>query len=222
MIIKDIYSKYQIPPNLQQHMLKVAGIAKLIADSWGDNTIDSKILIDACLTHDMGNLLKFDLINKVNFLGEEAKNVEYWRKVKEEMAKKYGNDEHNATAIICKEIGLSAEAFWIVENWGFGNFEKVLKSDNWGYKIAVYSDHRIGPFGVVSLIDRFSEQRKRYELQKHNSGDLTAHLSDKSEFLANCAFETEKQLQDKTNRDLSLVIDQEVENNFEEFLMRDI
>lgn len=222
MNLKNLYLKYQIPPNLQQHMMSVAGIAKIISDNWNTNDLDKKTLLNACLIHDMGNLLKFDLVNKVNFLGEEAKNVEHWRMVKEEMVKKYGPDEHNATASICKELGLSEKPLWIVENWGFGNFKKVLESDNWEYKIGVYCDHRIGPFGIVSLIDRFAEQRKRYEQQKHDSADILAHISDKSEMLANCAFEVEKQLQTKTQKNLSEITDHEIKALFGYFFEMEI
>lgn len=218
MILKDIYKKYQVPPNLQQHMMRVAGIARVIDDSWLAHTLDQYTLLQACLIHDIGNLLKFDLINKANFLGEEEKNIEHWKKVKTEMTKKYGSDEHEATSAICKEINLPDKVMWIVENWGFGNFEKVLKSDNWEYKICVYSDHRIGPFGVVSLAERFAEQRKRYQLQAHNSVDLTAHLSNKSEILAECAFEVEKQIQKMTKKDLASITDIEIEDNFNNFL----
>ena len=216
--IKEIYLKYQVPPNLQQHMLRVAGMAKIISDNWIGDALDINTLLISCLVHDMGNLLKFDLINKANFLGKEEKNIEYWKKVKEEMVQKYGPDEHKATAVICKELKLNDKVFWIVENWGFGNFDKVMTSDNWEYKIAVYSDHRIGPFGIVSLQDRFAEQKKRYEQQKHASVDLSAHLSDKSEALINCAFEVEKQLQANTQKNLGGVSDQELETSFKNFL----
>lgn len=219
MTVKKIYEKYQVPPNLQQHMLRIAGVAKVIFDSWKGEKLNSEIIIKASLFHDMGNILKFDLVNKVSFLGEEAKNVEHWRKVKSEMAQKYGPDEHMATVMICRELNLSPKILWIIENWGFGNFDKVLTSDSWEYKICVYADHRVGPFGVVSLADRFAEQRKRYEQQQHGSIDLSAHLSDKSEILANCAFKIEKQLQEKIKKDLETIMDKEIETNFNKFLL---
>ncbi len=221
MTIKSVYQKYQIPPNLQEHMLRVTGIAKIIVESWKDNLVDLPTILSACLIHDMGNLLKFDLVNKASFLGEEAKNIDHWRKVKEEMIQKYGPDEHFATATICKELNLNEKSFWIVKNWGFGNFARALASDNWEYKICMYCDHRIGPFGIVSLIDRFAEQRKRYELQKHDSVDASAHLTDQGR-LANCAFEVEKQLQSKISRDLTTITDEEIKKDFENFLSREI
>lgn len=73
MKIAEIYQKYKVPPNLQEHMLRVAAMAEIIANSWPNNSLDREILLLACLTHDMGNILKFDLVNKINFLGEEAK-----------------------------------------------------------------------------------------------------------------------------------------------------
>ncbi len=216
--IKDIYTKYKVPPNLQQHMLRVTGIAKIISDNWTGEQLDTNTLLLSCLTHDMGNLLKFDLINKVNFLGEETINLDYWKTVKAEMIEKYGADEHAATAAICRELGLNKKSLWIVENWGFSNFEKVLTSNNWEYKIGVYSDHRISPLGVVSLKERFAEQKKRYEQQEHKSVDLNAHLSNKSEILISCAFEVEKVLQKNTLINLNTVSDLDIETNFADFL----
>ena len=192
-------------------MLRVAGIAKLICDNWTEK-INTNLVVNACLVHDLGNLLKFDLVNKANFLGPEVKNIEHWKKIKQEMTQKYGPDEHKATSAICKEIGIPPDVFWIVENWGFGNFEKVMKSDNLEYKICVYCDHRIGPFGIVSLEERFAEQRKRYEQQSHTSGDISAHLSDKEKHdkLVASAFEVEKQIQEKTKINLNSILDQDL------------
>jgi len=217
MKLKEIYSKYPVPPNLQEHMMRVAGVAKIISENWMGALLDEDIMLKACLVHDIGNLLKFDLETKAHFLGKEQSNVDYWKKLKEEMAQKYGADEHVATASICQEINLEPKALWIVNNWGFGNFDKVLKSENWEYKICVYSDHRVGPFGIVSLKERFAEQRKRYQEYTHKSQDLSAHLSDKSEFLANCAFEVEKQIQEMVSKDLSAIGNAEVEQGFSYF-----
>lgn len=222
MRIKEIYAKYLIPPNLQQHMLRVAGMSKVIAESWKRNTLSINAIIEACLLHDIGNILKFDLEKKAYFLGEEEKNVGYWKEIKSEMSKKYGPDEHTATVAICTELGLNAEALWIVSNWGFGNFDRILASDNWEYRICVYSDHRIGPFGVVSLKDRFSEQKKRYEGHKHKSSDTSAHLSKRAEYLIDCAHRVEEQIQTKVNKSLNSISDREVEASFNLFLEHEV
>lgn len=222
MKIKEIYKIYLVPPNLQQHMLRVAGISKVIAENWRGATLDIETIITACLVHDIGNILKFDLENKAYFLGEEEKNLEYWKKVKLEMSQKYGPDEHDATATICGELRLDSKALWVVNNWGFGNFDKVLQSANLAYKICVYSDHRIGPFGVVDLKDRFSEQRKRYEEHKYKSSDTSAHLSERAEYLIDCAYRIEQQLQKNISKDLNSISDQEVETNFSLFLEQEI
>lgn len=222
MRIREIYTKYLVPQNLQQHMLRVAGISKVIAESWKETPLAIDIIIEACLVHDIGNTLKFDLEKKAYFLGEEEKNLEYWKNVKLEMSQKYGPDEHTATATICTELKLNPEALWIVNNWGFGNFDKVLQSNNPAYKICVYSDHRIGPFGVVSLKDRFAEQRKKYAEYQHRSGDISAHLSENAEQLIGCAYKVEEQLQANFSRDLNSISDQEVGSSFNLFLEWDM
>ncbi|KKU46745.1 MAG: hypothetical protein UX64_C0002G0001, partial [Microgenomates group bacterium GW2011_GWC2_46_7] len=60
MLIRDLYQKYQIMPQLATHMLRVAGVGKLITDSWNDRELATKSVI-ACLVHDLGNLAKFRL-----------------------------------------------------------------------------------------------------------------------------------------------------------------
>ncbi len=59
--IIQIYSQYKIMPTLQQHQLRVAGVAKQICDSISE-PIDKEVVVDVCLVHDMGNIIKFDSI----------------------------------------------------------------------------------------------------------------------------------------------------------------
>ena len=214
MNTREVYAKYQIPPNLQEHMLCVAFIAGQICDHWRGPQLDRDIITCASLTHDLGNLLKFDLIHKAHFLGDEEKNVEHWKKVKQELIQKYGKDEDAATSEMCKEISIRPEAFWIVNHWGFSQFEQVRNSQSWEYKICVYSDHRVGPFGLLTLEERFADQQARYKLQGHQS----AHVSDRFEKLRDCAYEVEKQIQKNVSVDLNALVMQDVQPVFDTLL----
>lgn len=226
MTIKAAYEKYQVPPNLQTHMLRVTGIAKIIAESWQTKNLDLQTIVNVCLLHDISNLLKFDLVNPdaVSFLGPEAKNVDHWRKVQNEMRQKYGADDDTATHLICEELKVNPKSMFIIDNWGFGYFDKVLSSNNWEYKICVYSDHRIGPNRVLPLTERLENQRQRYlkNPNKNNSATISSHLSDRREMLISCAFEVEKQIQSQVSRDLSTITDEEISQNFEDFLSGEI
>jgi hypothetical protein len=214
MYTREIYKKYHIPPNLQEHMLRVAFVAEWICDHWHGPPLNRDIIICASLTHDLGNLIKFDLVRQAHKLGEEEKNIEHWKKVKQELMQKYGKDEDVATSEMCKEIGIHPEAFWIINHWGFGQFEQVKNSTSWEYKICVYSDHRVGPFGLLTLGERFADQQARYKLQGHQS----AHVSDQFERLRDCAYEVEKQLQKNTSVDLNTLVIQDVRPIFDTLL----
>lgn len=192
MKISEIYTKYQIPPNLQEHMYRVTALAKLICDNWtGEDKLDVDVILQACLLHDMGNIIKFDFDNFPQLLGEEQKNIEYWKKVKREMIKRYGEDEDMATVQICKELRVQENVLFLIENWGFKNFTRIAESDNWEWKIAVYADHRISPQGVVSLKQNLENKQKRYKLNRPNA----SHISDKSQNLYDSAIEVENDLQ---------------------------
>lgn len=60
MRIKDIYSHFNIPQPLQQHMIDVANVAQMICDNWQGETIDQKSIITLALLHDLGNIVKMD------------------------------------------------------------------------------------------------------------------------------------------------------------------
>lgn len=192
MKISAIYSQYNIPPNLQTHMYRVTSLAKLISDNWtGPDNLSPKILLQACLLHDMGNIIKFDFENFPELLGEEVKNLDFWERVKRDMIRKYGIDEDAATIKICKELKVDNDTLFLVENWGFKNFTRIANSDNWEWKIAVYSDHRISPEGVVSLKQNLENKQHRYTLSRPNA----SHISTQAEELYNSAVKIEKDIQ---------------------------
>jgi len=60
MQILKIYEKYKILPALQQHMFRVASVAKMIAEHMVID-VDIDCITKAALLHDMGNILKFNL-----------------------------------------------------------------------------------------------------------------------------------------------------------------
>jgi hypothetical protein len=200
--IEFIYQKYEIPPNLQLHMKRVAALAKLIANNWqADESINSEVIIDACLLHDLGNIIKFDFVNFPELLGAEIKNLEHWKAVKDRMISLYGSDEDLATVKIVRELNVSDEVLFIVENWGFRNFTRIAQSNNWNWKIAVYADHRISPSGIVTLKQNLENKQRRYSLSKTNA----SHISDQAEILFRSALEVEVEIQKRTKLDLQMV-----------------
>lgn len=172
-------------PGLQMHQLRVGAVARLICESFPER-LDSQNVISACLLHDMGNIIKSDLITFPEFL--EPQGLEYWRKVKDDFIQKYGSDDHEATWAIAKELSIPEKAFSYLGTIGFRSLQKVLESDSFERKICSYSDMRVGPHGVLPLEERLAEAHKRYAGKKH------AIASDQFNTLANAVREIEKQI----------------------------
>lgn len=167
MKILEIYKQYKIMPQLQEHQLKVAGAAKIILDRLSI-VLDQRPVIVACLLHDMGNIIKFDLsLTDKLFPGRFVKQeLDFWQKVKDEYIAKYGSDEHRAALKIAREAGASERVIELIDCIGFQNGRTNAQTEDFGKKLCAYSDMRVGPGGVVSLQQRFADLRVRYE-NKH-------------------------------------------------------
>ena len=166
MKITEIYEKYKIPPNLQLHQLRVAGVASIICNNF-DSQLNKNSVIIACLLHDMGNILKFNFdIFDDDFYAPKGRA--YWRNIKEEIRKKYGDDEHKASELIVKELSVSKQVVSLVNNIGFEFSKKASESKDYLRKICSYSDMRVAPNNVVSLSGRLSDLNARYN-NKDNS-----------------------------------------------------
>lgn len=147
-------------PNLQLHQLRVAAVTKLVCDSL-DMPVDTHAVVAAALLHDMGNIIKFDLSVFPDFC--EPEGLEYWQSVKQEYLDTYGNDEHDATVAIARSVGVSDTVLRLVDGIGFSNLARVREGDWYEMKIAEYGDLRVGPHGVVPLLERLEEARGRYK-----------------------------------------------------------
>jgi len=186
MNILGIYKNYQIMPILQQHHLRTASVAKLISDN-ATIDVNCENIVKACLLHDMGNIVKFDLTYIPDAV--EPEGLKYWQNVKEEFINKYGPDEHTATKKIIREITNDNEIHKLVESIGFSRSCNNLKINDYAKKICCYSDHRVTPFGISSLEERMQEGRKRF---KRNKGDTCG--KDHFEKYVDCMRELEKQI----------------------------
>jgi hypothetical protein len=166
MTIKDLYQKYQIMPQLQRHMLRVAGVGKIIAEHWRDKC-DVKLITELCLLHDMGNIVKFDLSTeavKTKMFGVPT-DLEYWRKIQNEYRQKFGQDAHSATKGILAEAKLERFNKFIDEEhklYFAEARERELSKVSLEAIILMYSDCRVTPSGVVSYRERIDDLSARY------------------------------------------------------------
>jgi len=158
MTILDIYSNYQIPPNLQRHQLEVAGVCQVVLDGWSGEKIDWELTILTALLHDMGNIIKF----KKPFMSEMAERVEYWQAVQESFIAKYGHDVKVATMKIAEELQLPKVVKVLQE------MELVIAGnavESWEARLVEFADMHVKPEGIVSLEERLTDLIDRYQYQ---------------------------------------------------------
>jgi hypothetical protein len=189
MKVSEIYKKFGVSPNLQEHMERVFGVVSLIEKHWkSSEAVDWQITKKMALIHDIGNTVKFDFVNHPEFLGDEQKNIDHWKSVQAEMISKYGLDDNEATKKILTELGINPKTVEDVYNKRFVNSVHTSQSNNLSLKILYYGDLRALPLGIGILEERISEIRKRY-----------ANYASRSDFedLANACREIENEIQGK-------------------------
>jgi len=158
MKIGEIYMRYDIMPNLAEHQLRVASVAKYLCDHMRERMVNEKDLVSACLIHDMGNIIKADLGLFPEFITPAMRP--HYEKVKALMMEQYA-DEHEATLSIAGELGVNDVVLLYLENARFSKYNEV--ETDLGKKIYNYADMRVYPFGIVPLQERLDDLRKRYE-----------------------------------------------------------
>ena len=176
--ILDVYQTYHIPANLQEHMLRVASVAAMLADAVvGVNKHD---VVLACLLHDLGNILK---INMDNYLFPEAlepEGLEYWKDIQSQVRQQYGSDVHKATLVMVQELEVGKRVEELVGAIGFLQAVGNAASTDVDRKICSYADMRVVPAGVVSLGDRFLDLRKRYREKQKLGSEAAVEIFEES------------------------------------------
>jgi hypothetical protein len=185
MKISAIYEKYKIMPQLQTHMLRVAGVASIICDNF-QSSVDKSTVISACLLHDMGNIIKSDLKKFPEFLRPQG--MKYWLNIKKNFINKYGTNDHQASLKINREIGVSDLVLHLINAISFSKAKKSFETKSFEIKICHYSDLRVMPYGVDSLKNRLKDLKLRYakRMKEQNWNDF--------DYLANFFVEIEKQI----------------------------
>lgn len=147
-------------PQLATHMLRVAGVGKLITDSWEDRELAGKS-VKTCLLHDLGNIAKFDLQNPMM----KIDNLPYWQEVQKEVWDKYGSKAHAATYAMLEELKLGEYVEYLkAEAKLYETLEpqNIWQSTPLPAMVVLYADLRVTPNGVVSMEERISDLEKRY------------------------------------------------------------
>jgi hypothetical protein len=207
MTTQDLYNRYPIPKNLQAHMLRVAALAKIITDHWVGPNINQDSVVKACLFHDAGKLVKFDL-NQTNMFEAGDHDLEYWRERQQEMIEKFGKEEHPATHGVVTEMGLPEATIELIEKMEWSDIDKHAENHDYEAGIAIYCDMRIGPFSLLTLSNRIANLKER-----RPDEDFTTFTQSGEKL--------EEMLQQNTSIDLNSITDDELVQSFESLLLLD-
>lgn len=164
--IREIYSRFRIPPNLQMHMMRVAAVGALVCDNWKGPAISKEEIVAALLIHDLANIVKFNLDSPQSTALPQGElgRIEFWKAVKADVIKRYGADDHAATLKMVEEVGAPDKLKTLLDD--LGKVEDGAADpagfDDWPLKICLYSDMRVGLNGVVSIEQRIADLLHRY------------------------------------------------------------
>ena len=182
MTVREIYAKYQIMPQLRNHMFWVTGVAEMVMDGW-KNDVDKSLVIKTCLLHDMGNLAKFNL--DVALPGTEPFDST-WKQKQKEFIATYGSNAHEATARICTELG-ALDVVPVLEDvkkvYESSPTIEELKKVSFATLIVMYADMRVMPKGICSLNERIEDLMRRYQQVFKNfkwTHDFESYLAQKT------------------------------------------
>ena len=199
MNIREVYKKYDIIDNLAEHMLRVAGVGYLVASNWKED-VDVDLATMACLLHDMGNIVKFNL-DKPTL---KIKNLDHWKKIQQKYWDKYGKNTHDVTMQIIRELGREDVA-QVIEEEGqvYGKSVDVIKSASFPVQVLLYSDVRVMPRGVTTMQDRIDDLLARYADPRYDLSYL---------------FPFEEYLQEMTTIDIKAINEEMVKPHISQFL----
>lgn len=168
--INSIYERFRIPPSLQRHMRRVMAVGKIICEHWQGSILNEEEIVAILLIHDIGNIVKIDFETQqgLKIIGKDAEKLEYWKMVKKEVIEKYGSDDHEVTKKMVRELGISSRLQFLMEHKEIDRAKFALECSDWELKIISYADQRVGPFGIISLKERFDDLKRRYGTKKES------------------------------------------------------
>lgn len=163
MEISGIYQKYDIMPQLREHMLRVAGIGLLVAQAWVGSKVDVDLVIAACLLHDMGNILKFNDLSEKSAKEYGYKSLHSWLEIQAKSLEKYGNNVNIMTDAICNQLSRDDVVVILEEERRIFTFahDEILSASPES-QILLYADLRVTPRGVRSSQRRINDLVNRY------------------------------------------------------------
>jgi hypothetical protein len=137
----------------------VAAVAQLVCQ-WATKPVETDTIIQACLVHDMGNIVKFKLDVFPEF--SQPEGVAYWQQIQAEFVAKYGSRSHDASLAIAQEMRLSPRVVELIDCMSLNKTRANFESHDLNKIICEYADDRVAPQGVVTLDERLADFARRY------------------------------------------------------------
>jgi hypothetical protein len=212
MTILDIYTTYSIPENLQMHMLRVASIGSIICEDLRSKvSIDTDLVVKTLLLHDIGNIIKYDFSRSHLLSPADFARIEEIKATQREFVKKYGESVDLATEKIITEVASDKRVLQLFLESKGEYAEEIIKDDVYDRKICYYCDMRVGPFGVVSIEQRFMDLVDRYA----QKGELLQQQYNRLKVYEDFCKTIEEQLQFVATISLQRINDALVNNEIE-------
>lgn len=208
MKVKQIYSDFGIPNNLQRHMLRVASLATIILKYWKDSTINEQAIIDCAALHDIAKPVTFDIDKQRQFVQSEAE-FEQVKHLITTLILKYGKDEHPAAIKIFQEVGCDDATLRLINELEWIYLPRLIDRHDIESLVLIYCDMRIGPRGILFLKERFEDLRNRAPF---SGMDNVLLLTDNLECL----------VQKNTTIQLTSITDEMINTNFIALLDRNV
>ncbi len=205
MNLRQTYEKYMTPKNLQEHMLRVTAISKIITDNWTGRTVDKLAIIKACAIHDIAKPVAFDISKDLQTVyGMTSEDIANLGKLQRFIKENFGIEEHEASVEMGKEMNIGEKVVNLLENIHWSYTARLLKENDLESLIPIYCDMRVGPHGILKLNDRFDDLRKR------RCESYDQYLQD-GELL-------EQKIQENIKINLKLITDDQLDSLFGELL----
>jgi hypothetical protein len=210
MNVRQVYEKYSTPKNLQEHMLRVAALSKIILDHWTGQKVDKTAVMQTCALHDMAKPLIFDVAKQAQYgmLPEDIANLE---KLQAFLKSKYGFTEEEAVVGMCKDIGMTQEGIRIIENLErqWKSIPRLIKANDINSLIPTYCDMRIGPRGILTLQARLEDLNNRGGAVSHEDNVRNGKIA-------------EQKIKENVDIDLDSITDRELNTLFPKLLNLEI
>ncbi len=157
----EIYDRFFVTNSIRNHLLRTAAVARFLVRRC-QLPADENLVCAVMLLHDLGNIVKTSFQGS-RFFQYETKPRQEWLTIKEQIIKKYGEFDDEATSNMLDELGVSRRIRNVLESAKNDKILQIIENDDWAVKICAYADYRVGPESVLSLSNRFIDLEERYK-----------------------------------------------------------